>query len=219
MDGADGADRAGSPRLVGLAQQRAFLETVLDARRGEASEVRVRAPRELAAGLPLEAARALLLLGPDPAGAPWRRLPAELACCAAALRLFARLVATEDAACSRFCGAMGDASAGVEIAAAWGLEMRGVHSAADTLRAMLGNRLAVCCAVLEAYIGVVEDPESGEELEVDVGAHCVMVVGGDLLGCHVVFDPFGLRGGGLAYWSAKDFESAQVARWVELSQP
>lgn len=236
-----------------LSLQRAFLEQVLKSReRPQLAEQSVSAvgpgggggaaagpgaavPRELAAGLPLEAAQALILLGPETDGAPWRGLPAEQACLAAALRLFSRLLPgqkppLDEDACSRFCAerhaAVAAESSSAAAAAealeasadAWGFDLARRPSATESLKAMVRNRPTVCCVILEAYVGVVEDPESGEELEHEVGAHCVMVVGGDLLGStHVAFDPYGLRGGEVAFWSAHGLQRSAPAAWVELS--
>ncbi|CAK0823260.1 unnamed protein product, partial [Prorocentrum cordatum] len=90
----------------------------------------------------------------------------------------------------------------VEAAAGCGLEARAVSSATESLEAMLQNRPTVCCVLLEAYVGVLEDPETGEETEQEVGGHCVMVVGGDLLGPgYVAFDPWGPGDGAVSFWS------------------
>ncbi|CAK0823262.1 unnamed protein product, partial [Prorocentrum cordatum] len=108
----------------------------------------------------------------------------------------------------------------VEAAAGCGLEARAVSSATESLEAMLQNRPTVCCVLLEAYVGVLEDPETGEETEQEVGGHCVMVVGGDLLGPgYVAFDPWGPGDGAVSFWSGHDAERASPLAWVELATP
>lgn len=216
-----------------FATQRAYLEQVLKARPDPTSRAS-QVPRELAAGLPMEAARALLFLGPEVDGVPWQGAPAGSACIAAALRLFARLLPSkvDEDACAHFCVGIsrplhgqGFPSCSVSAAEAfeaeastWGFNTRRVPSAANSLKAMVRNRPVACCVLLKAYIGVLEDPETGEELEQEVGEHCLLLVGGDLLGpSYVAFDPFGLRGGEVSHWSAHGLEAASPAAWVELS--
>lgn len=184
------------------------------------------APAEFAAGLPLDAAEALLLLGPQ-GGPPWRGLPAPLACAAAAVRLFARLLPAHfpEDACERLCqrlamGAeaapVGDALAAAALTA--GLSARPVNEPVECLQAMVRGKPVGCCAVLEDYVGVLEEAETGEEVEEEVGKHAVLVVGGDLSGpSYVVFDPYGAKGGELLHWSAHDLEKAAPSAWVELS--
>merc|ERR1712154_384746 len=100
----------------------------------------------------------------------------------------------------------------------WGLTARRVPTAEESLKAMVQNRPAACCIFLEAYVGVLEYPETGEELEQEVGNHCLLVVGGDLLGPnYVTFDPFGMRGGEVCFWSAHNVKSAAPTAFVELS--
>jgi len=231
-----------------LNSHKAFLEQVLKTSQPSAVAPGAGQPacKEMAAGLPIEAARALVLLGPEPDGGPWRGLPAELACLAAALRLFARLMegragAPDEGDCGRCCAAargqsdlpaaalallQSDCSSSSDAraerleaaAGAFGFEVRRVASASESLKAMVAGRPVVCCGLLQAYVGVLEDPETGEELEQEVGGHCLMVVGGDLLGpSYVTFDPFGLSCGEVAHWSASNLEAASPVAWVELS--
>merc|ERR1712048_1427964 len=95
---------------------------------------------------------------------------------------------------------------------------RPVASATASLKVMARNKPAACCVLLDAYVGVIEDPETGEETEQDVGAHCMLVVGGDLTGPrYVVFDPWGLGAGEISYWTAQDIEAAAPLAWIELS--
>jgi len=218
-------------RFMGqLRLQSSYLEQFLRPPAPVSDPQRRRAPPELAAGLPLEAARALVLLGPQTAGPPWGGLPAPLACAAAALRLFSRLLQgrfPEDA-CERLCAQLGTAAvvggepaaeaALVEAAAAGGLESAPVAEPRECLEAMVKGRPVACCALLEGYVGVLEDPETGEELEQEVGSHCVLIVGGDLSGpSYVVFDPWGLKGGEVAHWSAHETKAAAPAAWIQLS--
>merc|ERR1719272_841599 len=63
-------------------------------------------PREFAAGLPLQAAQVLLFAGSEGLGvAPWNDLPAAIACVAAAVRTFGRLIPGfgEEGTCETFC--------------------------------------------------------------------------------------------------------------------
>lgn len=218
-----------------LGNQRAFLEQVLNPGQPPKGWQQQPPPREMAAGVPLDAAQALLLLGPEPDGVPcWRGAPAEVACIAAALRLFGRLMPgkLDEQACGRFVAKEGQACGAPQpsresraiaeslesAASSWGLDARRVPTAAESLKAMVKNRPTVCCVVLEAYVGVLEDPETGEELEQEVGSHCLMVIGGDLLGpSFVTFDPFGLRGGEVSFWSGHSVKAAAPAVWIELS--
>lgn len=214
-----------------LSQQRAFIEQVM--KPGAPGGGQQRPPlKEMAAGLPLDAARALLLLGPEPGGVPcWQGMPAEAACFAAALRLFGRLLPgrLDEEACGRFAAAQRPSGGEPrphgtiveeleEAATSWGLVAQRVPSAAGSLKTMVKGRPAACCAILEAYVGVLEDPATGEEVEQEVGGHCLLVVGGDLLGpSYVTFDPFGLRGGEVSFWSGHDVQAAAPVAWVELS--
>mmetsp|Transcript_51634 Transcript_51634/g.102611 ORF Transcript_51634/g.102611 Transcript_51634/m.102611 type:complete len:278 (-) Transcript_51634:38-871(-) len=187
---------------------------------------------EMAAGLSLEAAVVLLFAGPKASLWPWAGLPAHLACLAASLRLFCRLLPpghgrqVDEGVCDELCarlatwsGQATDSGASVlEAANACGLVARAVPSPTESLRAMVNGRLVACCGILEAYVAVVDDPETGEELEQEVGAHAVLVVGGDLLSPnYVVFDPWGPRGGHVAYWSGHDATLASPIGWVELA--
>jgi len=228
-----------------LRSQRAFLEQFLRPAPG-AFEQRLRAaPRELAAGMPLEAARLLLLGGRGPGVGcadvekpPWCAreseagggdgcFPAHLACVAIALRLFAVLLPGQaelhNGACERLCTstaclAGSSATALFEAAHAARLAVRAVSSGVESLAAMVQNRPVACCVVLEAYVGVLEDPSTGEEFEEEVGLHCVMVLGGDISGpSYVVYDPWGPSGGEVAYWSLHDFDRASPSAWVELT--
>lgn len=234
-------------RFMGqLSHQRAYLEQVLKLK---APSDRLPFVKEAAAGLPIEAARALLLLGPQPE-VPWRGLPADFACLAASLRLFARLLEGRGLAeeqCEQLCAAAGcrDGSRQPELpaavaalarggassstaraealegaAAACGLSAQRVASGVDSLKAMILGRPVACCVLLEAYVAVLEDPASGEELETEVGPHCLMVVGGDILGpTYIAFDPYGPLGGEVAYWASRDLDRAAPSVWVELSLP
>lgn len=211
-----------------LRTQRAFLEQFLYP--DPPPQNGPRGPRELAAGMPLEAARALLMR-PGPTGLPWQDLPAHLACAAMALRLFALLLpgqVAEDAS-ERFCvQRCSDAASGteqrpvaeelLESALAAGLSASRVSSAAESLKAMARNCPVVCCGILEDYVAVVADSMSGEETEQEVGQHCIMVVGGDLLGpSFVVFDPWGPKGGEFAYWSGPEADQASPTSWIQLA--
>ncbi|CAE7364212.1 unnamed protein product, partial [Symbiodinium necroappetens] len=85
---------------------------------------------------------------------------------------------------------------------------------------MVKNRMTACCVLLESYVGVIEDEHTGEELEEEVGSHCVLVVGGDLLGPnYVTFDPWGLRGGEVSLWQSHSMAAASPLGWVQLSLP
>lgn len=223
-----------------LSQQRAFLEKFLEPKHLKSEGVAggmQRAPREMAAGLPLEAARALILLGPEQDGPLWMGTSSELACLAAALRLFARLMPggrVEEEACERFCKSVvaegpstseaqpravqALAEGAEERVSAWDLTARRVSSATASLKAMVRNRPAACLVLLENYVGVLEHPDTGEEVEQEVGVHCLLVVGGDLLGpTYVVFDPFGLRGGDVAFWSEHELNAAAPVVCLEVS--
>ncbi|CAE8629610.1 unnamed protein product [Polarella glacialis] len=194
------------------------------------------APPEASAGLPPEAARVLLLSpGPGPS-TPWCGLPAEYACLAATLRLFTRLGCAEqvdETACDRLCSTLaGDPIRGgaegvdrsqressfLELAAAWGLDARPVASAIEPLEAMVKGRPTTCCIFLDAYVGVLEDPETGEESEQEVGSRCVLIIGGDLLGpTFVAFDPWGTAGGEVSLWPDHAAQAASPLSWVVLS--
>mmetsp|Transcript_159574 Transcript_159574/g.488318 ORF Transcript_159574/g.488318 Transcript_159574/m.488318 type:complete len:275 (-) Transcript_159574:50-874(-) len=218
-------------RFMGqLRLQSSYLEQFLRPPAPVSDSAASRGPPELAAGLPLEAARALVFLGPQPAGPPWQGLPAPLACVAAALRLFSRLMPGRipDDACEGLCARLAAAAAAgevaateaalVEAAASGGLAAEPVAEPRECLEAMVRGRPSACCALLEGYVGVLEDAETGEELEKEVGSHCVLIVGGDLSGpSYVVFDPWGLNGGEAAYWSAHDTKAAAPAAWIQLS--
>lgn len=222
-------DSRGPSSLVGqLKSQREFLEQFV---RQNPLVDHEPAPREFSAGLPLEAARSLLL-GPGGDGIapqPWHGLPAHIACLAAATRLFAALLAQQahEELCGSLCAAAAsrgvqsekpDPSCIFEGADAWKLVASAVSQATDSLQTMVRNQPVACCALLEDYVGVLEDRETGEEGEVEVGAHCVMVVGGDLSGpSFVVFDPWGSEGGEVAYWSLHDLQKASPTAWVELA--
>jgi len=85
---------------------------------------------------------------------------------------------------------------------------------------MVQGRPVACCGLLEDYVGVLDDPETGEEMEEQVGTHCVLILGGDLLGpSYVVFDPWGIGGGQVAYWSGHDVGKAGPAAWIQLAPP
>lgn len=219
-----------------LSAQRAFLEQFLQP--PPPPKAPAADERGLAAGLPIEAARAVLLPcpgpelglgpGPGPCGAA-----AACACLAAALRLFALLVPglVEEGACNALLGAAlaGEAvprpaaapgEALLELAAKWGLQARPVASALESLEVMTAGRPAACCIALEAYVGVLEDPETGEEAEQEVGSHCALVVGGDVLGPnYVVFDPWRPGGGEVAFWSAHNLASNAPVAFIQITPP
>jgi len=190
------------------------------------------APREFAAGVPLEAAKPLLLGAtaadgsrPEP---PWAELPAHIACLAAASRLFAVLLPeqAQEGLCEKLCataatsglaGEKPNASCLFEAAQSWQLAASGASRAIDSLDAMVRNEPVVCCALLDDYVAVLAEEETGFEAEEEVGAHCVMVVGGDISGpSFVVFDPWGSKGGEVSYWTLHDLEKAAPSAWVEL---
>lgn len=182
------------------------------------------APREAAAGLPVEAAQFLVLSpGPGPS-TPWSGLPSHAACLAATLRLFARLLRNQvsETACDDFCNAYRASNLSaqnqlVELADAWGFEARPVASAIATLDGMVLNRPAACCIFLDSYVGVMEDPDTGEEVEQEVGSHCILILGGDLLGpTYVMFDPWGPTCGEVSLWPHHGVQSASPAAWIEL---
>jgi len=212
-----------------LSHQRAYLEQVFKPEPPPPADGQP-PPKKLAAGMPLDAARALVMLGPEPNGVPcWQGMPAEAACLAAALRLFGRLLPgkLDEEACGRFVMAerfaadkrpQRDAVSAIEEGAAlWGLTAQRVPTAEESLKAMVRNRAAACCIFLESYVGVLEDPQTGEELEEEVGNHCLLVVGGDLLGPNfVTFDPYGLSGGEVSFWSAHNVKNAAPVAYVEL---
>lgn len=204
-----------------MQSQRAFLEQFV---KGPPKDLPP-APREFAAGMPLEAARALLL-GPVLASRPWLGLPAHLACLSVASRLFAIIKDQEDP-CGRLCtsakacaGSLGErpsASCLFEAANAWQLAASAASGATDSLEAMVRNEPVVCCVLLDDFVAVLEEADTGIEAEEEVGAHCVMVVGGDLSGPQfVVFDPWGAQGGEVAYWTLHDLEKAVPTAWVTL---
>ncbi|CAE7868748.1 unnamed protein product [Symbiodinium sp. KB8] len=183
------------------------------------------APREAAAGLPVEAAK-VLMLGPGPGRVPWLGLPAGVACVAATLQLFSRLLpgSVAEGMCDELCKqATADPSMPVELdalATRVGLVSCPVPSAVPSLQDMVKNRMTACCVLLESYVGVIEDEHTGEELEEEVGSHCVLVVGGDLLGPnYVTFDPWGLRGGEVSLWQSHSMAAASPLGWVQLSLP
>jgi len=230
--------------------QKAFLEQVM--------KLQTEAPpqktsiAEAAAGLPLEAAQALILLGPETEGlvkVPWQGLPYDLSCLAAASRMFSRLVPSlGEAKCSSLCSALRGSDvppaiaevlaagqspsspsgsplpvdlrhAALETAAvSSGFELQQVSSPIESLKAMLKGKPTACCVLLENYIAVVEDPMTGMEDEKEVGASCILIVGGDLLGpSFVAFDPFGESGGEVNYWSMPDLENSKPAAYLQLS--
>eukprot|EP00438_Fugacium_kawagutii_P026900 Skav209546 [mRNA] locus=scaffold2497:166208:166981:+ [translate_table: standard] len=176
---------------------------------------------EAAAGLPLEAAQVLLLqAGPGPAR-PWQGRPAAVACLAAAHRLFARLLPGKvaETSCDDVCQAAGDiwtATQLIEVAQKSGLAARSVTSPVEVLDQMLKSRLSACCVLLDSYVGVLE--ESGEEVEQEVGTHCLLVVGGDLLGpTYVTFDPWGPSLGEVSLWQEHAVRSAGPVGFVQLT--
>ena len=208
------------------------------------------APREAAAGLPVEAAQVLVLSqGPGPP-TPWSGLPSHAACLAATLRLFAELLRNQvkETACDEFCNRFRQKSfetactsqreelcqaavdrkppspfspssqeALLELADTWGFEARPVPSAIETLDGMVLHRPATCCIFLDAYVGVLEDPDTGEEVEQEVGSHCILILGGDLLGpTYVIFDPWGPSCGEVSLWPHHAVQSASPAAWIEL---
>eukprot|EP00928_Gymnodinium_smaydae_P006936 TRINITY_DN12476_c0_g5_i2.p1 TRINITY_DN12476_c0_g5~~TRINITY_DN12476_c0_g5_i2.p1 ORF type:complete len:270 (-),score=51.38 TRINITY_DN12476_c0_g5_i2:196-1005(-) len=184
----------GKAMLGQIRMQSAYLQQVLNPGPPPPGYAPAAAPRELSAGVPLEAARQLLLPSPG-AAAEWSRLAAHEACFAVALRLFEILVPqiVPQDACAKFCSACessirkDDALACgretlEEAACAWGFSARTVSTAAESLQAMAENRPVACCCFLHDYVGVSTDAETGEETEHEVGGHCVLIVGGDLAG-------------------------------------
>merc|ERR1712008_32472 len=213
-----------------FSMQKAFLSQFMQPRQ-QSPQQKTPLP-EMAAGLGLDAAVVLLFAGPKASLWPWAGLPAHLACLAASLRLFCRLLPPgrggqmDEGTCDELCArlstldvqAMDSGAALLAAASACGLVARAVPSPTDSLRAMVSGKLVACCGFLEAYVAVVNDPETGEELEQEVGTHAVLVVGGDLFSPnYVVFDPWGPRGGHAAYWSGHDATLASPTCWVELA--
>ncbi|CAJ1360226.1 unnamed protein product, partial [Effrenium voratum] len=185
--------------------------------------------REAAAGLPVDAAEVLLLRpGPGPA-TPWASagLPASLACVAATLRLFARLMpgSVPESACDDFCRAAAKTAVTrspelMELAGRCGLRAQALASPVEALQDMVKNNLCTCCVLLESYVGVQEDPATGEEMEDEVGFHCLLVVGGDLLGpTYVTFDPWGCRAGEVSFVSDHAMNSSSPIGFVQLMAP
>eukprot|EP00929_Paragymnodinium_shiwhaense_P010745 TRINITY_DN115695_c0_g1_i1.p1 TRINITY_DN115695_c0_g1~~TRINITY_DN115695_c0_g1_i1.p1 ORF type:complete len:328 (-),score=71.62 TRINITY_DN115695_c0_g1_i1:39-1022(-) len=210
-------------------------------------------PKEFAAGIPIEPARALLL-SPTPEDmathtssgsrapapqVPWSRalvrLQAWETCLAASLRLFSILLPKQvpGDACMRFCQSRQAADpssqasdAGsqrlVEAADAWGLTARAVASAVESLEAMTKNQACACCLFIDDYVAVLEDPETGEETEQEVGAHCVLILGGDLAGgpSYIVLDPLGSGqhpAGDISYWTSHEALKSSPSAWIELA--
>ena len=180
---------------------------------------------EAAAGLPLEAAEVLLLQpGPGPAR-PWCGRSAAVACLAATQRLFARLLPgkVSEGACDEVCqlpseGAELGTAQFMELAQRCGLAAEKVCSPVEVLDEMLKSRLSACCVLLESYVGVLE--EAGEEVEQDVGFHCLLIVGGDLLGpTYVTFDPWGPAAGEVSLWQDHALKSAKPVGYVQLTVP
>eukprot|EP00747_Dinoflagellata_sp_TGD_P182359 gnl/TRDRNA2_/TRDRNA2_36584_c0_seq1.p1 gnl/TRDRNA2_/TRDRNA2_36584_c0~~gnl/TRDRNA2_/TRDRNA2_36584_c0_seq1.p1 ORF type:complete len:260 (-),score=49.97 gnl/TRDRNA2_/TRDRNA2_36584_c0_seq1:82-861(-) len=219
-----------------LSVQRAYLEKILEQRPPPPSGPPRGLAAGLAAGLSVEITRALLFSTGGAGGAvahPWRALAAPFACVAAALRLFSQLMPEKvhECACERYCAVMAEESVNqslapvealLEAAHAMGLPARSVSSGVESLQAMVRQEPVVCCAVLEGYIGVLEHPETGEEVEHEIGQHCMMVTGGDITGpSYVVFDPWGGPGGGgeVTHWRGDDLAHAAVVSWVELAPP
>lgn len=192
------------------------------------------APREAAAGLPKEAAEVLIMSQADPTRpVPWLNFPSHLACLAAALRLFGRLIPSQESlagASELLCQSPPGVAPGqgsgdcaeqlAQLATALELPFRQVAAATESLEVMLRNKPAACFAFLESYVAVAEDSETQEEVEHEVGQHCVLVVGGDLLSpSFVVFDPWGAKGGEVSHWQQHSFDAAKASLWVELSVP
>lgn len=224
-DGAGLPPPGGKSHFVGQMRSTAsFLEKFMN---GPPKDTLEPAPREFYAGIPLEAARGLLL-GPADAPRPWLGLPAHVACLAAASRLFDVLLPqqAEEGLCERLCalaasaGSMDEspsASCLFEAASSWKLTASAASQATDSLQAMVRGKPVACCVVLDDYVAVLEDAETGEEAEEEVGAHCVMVIGGDLSGPNfVVFDPWGAQGGVVVFWGLHELEKAAPSAWVEL---
>ena len=179
---------------------------------------------EAAAGLPLEAADVLLLKAGPGVARPWQGRPAVVACLAAAQRLFARLMPgkVSETACDELCqswqGEIGNTAQLIEVARRCGLGAEKVCSPVEVLDEMLKNRLSACCVLLESYVGVLE--EAGEEVEQDVGSHCLLIVGGDLLGpTYVTFDPWGPTAGEVSLWPEHAVKSAKPVGFVQLMLP
>mmetsp|Transcript_45618 Transcript_45618/g.108575 ORF Transcript_45618/g.108575 Transcript_45618/m.108575 type:complete len:273 (+) Transcript_45618:68-886(+) len=189
--------------------------------------------REFAAGLPLEVAEMLLASTASSSGAlPWQGLPAHHACAAAALALLAQLVPQQVAApaCERYCTSarqsMTGSSMSIEPVAAvvealqegaLPLEAEPVAEGLHSVHKMVENKPTMCCLFLDNYVAVLEDDVSGEETEEEVGAHCLLVFGGDLSGPrYCVYDPWGDKGGSCSYWSAHEVKQAGPIAWLEL---
>eukprot|EP00933_Yihiella_yeosuensis_P069838 TRINITY_DN7688_c4_g1_i1.p1 TRINITY_DN7688_c4_g1~~TRINITY_DN7688_c4_g1_i1.p1 ORF type:complete len:276 (-),score=56.55 TRINITY_DN7688_c4_g1_i1:103-837(-) len=217
-----------------LRDQRDFLSQFMrpDAASASSSsrESAPSAPREAAAGLPPSAAKVLITTQPPGTPMPWRGLPASHACLAATLRLFSRLVPNQgnEDLCGRFCQSMaelqqksvpghGTAEQLLELASDWSLQARMAVDAIDSLEAMVKSQMTACCLFLDSYVGVLEDPETGDESEQEVGNHCVLIVGGDLLGPnYVVFDPWGPTDGEVSLWPDHAAKTASPSAWVDL---
>ena len=173
----------------------------------------------------MEAAEVLLLQpGPGPAR-PWCGRSAAVACLAATQRLFARLLPGQvsEGACDEVCqlpseGAELGTAQFMELAQRCGLAAEKVCSPVEVLDEMLKSRLSACCVLLESYVGVLE--EAGEEVEQDVGFHCLLIVGGDLLGpTYVTFDPWGPAAGEVSLWQDHALKSAKPVGYVQLTVP
>mmetsp|Transcript_10909 Transcript_10909/g.19450 ORF Transcript_10909/g.19450 Transcript_10909/m.19450 type:complete len:272 (+) Transcript_10909:48-863(+) len=205
--------------------QRDFLAQFMRHSPAPEKTQRSSAPKEAAAGLPVEAAQFLLLSpGPGPA-TPWMGLPPHVACLAATLRLFARLLPgrVSETACDDLCrnfkaSGLCASEELLEMVGSWGFDAKPVASAVEPLEAMVKGQPTTCCVFLESYVGVLEDPETHEEMEQEVGNHCVMIVGGDLLGPnYVTFDPWGPTGGEVAMWPDHVVKTAAAVAWVQLN--
>ncbi|CAE7453379.1 unnamed protein product [Symbiodinium necroappetens] len=109
------------------------------------------APREAAAGLPVEAAK-VLMLGPGPGRVPWLGLPAGVACVAATLQLFSRLLpgSVAEGMCDELCKqATADPSMPVELdalATRVGLVSCPVPSAVPSLQGGCGESMLTMIA-------------------------------------------------------------------------
>jgi len=205
--------------------QRDFLAQFM--RHSPGKKEQTSAPKEAAAGLPVDAAQFLLLSpGPGPA-TPWMGLPSHVACLAATLRLFARLLPgrVSETACDELCSNFkadlqlgSDSEQLLEMVGSWGFEAKPVISALEPMQAMVKGRPTACCVFFDAYVGVLEDPETHQESEQEVGSHCAMIVGGDLLGPnYVVFDPWGPAGGEVTTWPDHVLKTSSAVAFVQLS--
>eukprot|EP00746_Dinoflagellata_sp_MGD_P166339 gnl/MRDRNA2_/MRDRNA2_96157_c0_seq1.p1 gnl/MRDRNA2_/MRDRNA2_96157_c0~~gnl/MRDRNA2_/MRDRNA2_96157_c0_seq1.p1 ORF type:complete len:269 (+),score=61.13 gnl/MRDRNA2_/MRDRNA2_96157_c0_seq1:76-882(+) len=220
-------ERSGKELGKQIKQTRTFLEYALKQQSMEGTG----GVSKSGAGLPLEAAGAILPLGAREA---LRGLPADLACVAAAARVLGELVPdkvapdafAQCAAAACTARSMGNPQENVGIsiervteeAAAFGIQTRVVSSAQESLVTMTRGEAVVSLIVLEDYVAVHEDAETGEEAEEEVGSHCVVVLGGDLAAgpSFVVFDPHHSGTKSVSFWSSIELSNAHPKAIIEL---